>query len=103
MPFFSTTMIGAMALLAHTLWLGARGRPTDMPLTREQMRAFVWWRMFYVNPADPRGWVPKPYGFGYTVNFRDRTHVTVFSVLLAFTLLSAIGQAMWAAQLASAV
>jgi uncharacterized membrane protein len=27
------------------------------------------WGVFYVNPDDPKVWVPKRYGVGYTLNF----------------------------------
>ncbi|HJV48108.1 MAG TPA: DUF5808 domain-containing protein [Geothrix sp.] len=27
------------------------------------------WGLFYVNPADPRIWVPKRFGIGWTLNF----------------------------------
>lgn len=56
----------------------------------EAMRPFVLWRSFYVNPADPRGWVPKTSGIGWTVNFRTRERALVFAAMIASALLAAL-------------
>ncbi len=35
----------------------------------EEVRRLWKWGMFYVNPGDPRLWVPKRLGMGWTLNF----------------------------------
>lgn len=83
------TFAAATALLAQTMWLGFRG--TDGPrLPDEQIRRHLMWRAFYVNPADPRGWVPKVWGIGWTVNFRSPAQVYVFVALVIASLGTAI-------------
>ena len=83
-------LAASLAMLVHLMWLGGQGRDTIAPLNNDEMRRHLLWHMFYVNPADPRGWVPKIWGIGWTVNFRERRHVMVFSTLLLVTLGSAI-------------
>jgi uncharacterized membrane protein len=43
-------------------------------------------KMFYANPDDPRGVVPKRWGIGWTVNFRTRAMARLFTILLATTI-----------------
>lgn len=85
---------GAMATVAYSLWIGSQSEPiidgSQLP-TREEMRRFVLWRSFYVNPADPRGWVPKISGFGWTVNLRTQRNAAVFAALIVATFLAALG------------
>jgi len=58
---------------------------------KEQMKKFLVWKSFYSNPSDPRGWVPKTYGFGWTINFRSRRQIYLFIALILINLGSALG------------
>ena len=80
------TLLGSVVLLAHMLWLGATGDSRAPELPSEERKRHYVWGLFYVNPADPRGWVPKTLGVGVTVNFRTKTQVYVFVLLLVLTL-----------------
>lgn len=42
--------------------------------------------LVYRNPNDPRLWVPKPLGYGYTINFAHRRAWPVFIAILAIPL-----------------
>ena len=92
MLFF--VMIGsALGLIVAALFLGFRGRPArdgEVVPGRDEMRRHTVWGLFYVNPADPRGWVPKPYGIGYTVNLRTRAWIWVLLFLFFATLISGV-------------
>lgn len=83
-----------VALVSYLLWVGAQWQPASpeqkLP-TGEEMRPFILWRSFYVNPDDPRGWVPKTYGSGMTVNFRTKRNAMVFAGLVLVCLLAAGG------------
>lgn len=92
--FSVLTATGTLALVGYTLWIGAKGAPPSDPQslpTREEMRRFVLWRSFYVNPDDPRGWVPKLSGIGWTPNFRTRRAALVFALLIVATTSAAVG------------
>jgi uncharacterized membrane protein len=81
-----------VGLLAMMLRLGNAGRPANgvaVP-SREEMRRFVLWHAFYVNPDDPRGWVSKTTGIGYTVNFRTRDNALRFALWILLDLLAAL-------------
>jgi len=65
-------------------------RPDERPLTRAEMRPFVRNGLVYVNPDDPRGWVPKVGGYGWTVNLRTPEAGRRFVWLLAFALVNTI-------------
>jgi uncharacterized membrane protein len=43
--------------------------------------------MIYVNPEDPRIWVPKRVGLGWTLNFAHRLSWVMLILLLAPVLL----------------
>lgn len=93
------TLFLAAATVAWMFRLAARSEtvPPDFEApTREEMRRHLLWRLFYVNPADPRGTVPRTYGFGYTVNFRTERNAKRFALLILATLVSAIAQALLA-------
>jgi uncharacterized membrane protein len=47
-------------------------------------------KLFYANPDDPRGVVPKRWGIGWTVNFRTRATARLFTILLATTIVLAV-------------
>jgi uncharacterized membrane protein len=96
----TATVVFAAALIAQMLWLGAQGDRSAPLLPKDIRKAHTLWGMFYVNPNDPRGWVPKTFGYGWTVNMRSRGHVYVFVVLILGALLSAIGTSVLATKLA---
>jgi len=90
--FASLTAGAACALVIMMLRLGATetsGRNTSGHPSPTEMRRFVLWRSFYVNPDDPRGWVPKMTGYGWTVNFRTRRNAALFAALIALCAASA--------------
>lgn len=97
--FSVATVLFVIATVAHMLRVGASGRhsnaapgaiPQPLPDRAERRRHLVW-RSFYVNAADPRGWVRKTWGIGWTVNFRTLRNVRIFVALLAATIVSAVG------------
>ncbi len=86
------TLVLALGIGGWTLWLGARGdaaavRPDGKPFEIED--ADLVYGLFYANPRDPRGWVPKRVGIGYTVNFRTARTARCYAAVLVATLLSA--------------
>jgi len=92
-----------VAIVVHMVWLGRQtvpDGPGEQPESQEAARAFLLWNALYVNPADPRGWLPKPVGIGYTVNFRTRGHATLFAVLVGLDLACALGLSISALTLA---
>jgi len=99
MIYTACTLLSVGAVLAHMLRVGGTGGAPERspdgstpPLPdRQEMRRHLMWRSFYVNPADPRGWVPKTWGFGWTVNFRTRRNVHAFVALIVCTLANAVG------------
>jgi len=86
------TLLPLLVLLVQALWLGRGGPGADQApaLPPDEMRRHLVWKMFYVNPDDPRGWVPKMYGLGKTVNFRNQKNVNLFVSLLLLSLGSAV-------------
>lgn len=82
----------AVALVAMMLRIGGPPRAhhgaTNLP-SPDEIRRNVLWRSFYVNPDDPRGWVPKTSGYGWTVNFRTRRNAAMFAALIALCAASA--------------
>lgn len=86
-PSLIVSIVFPVLLLLHLLWVGALGQ-SGPELSKEEMKRHLVWKAFYVNPADPRGWVPKTYGFGWTVNFRTMNHVYTFVALIVATVVS---------------
>ncbi len=91
--FAALTATGALTLVLLTGWNGRAGATaTDAPpLSNDEVQRHILWGAFYANPADPRGWLPKPSGFGVTPNFRTRERALVFAAIGVETLLAAIG------------
>ncbi len=91
----AVTLILVAVLVGWMLKFGATTTPAvpdrPVPATAE-MKAHLLWGLFYVNPDDPRGWVPKTSGFGYTVNFRTERSAKVFAGLILATAASAAVQ-----------
>jgi uncharacterized membrane protein len=87
--FLILTLISSLALVVYLIYLGRRGPdkhydsnlPPSTPMGLD-LKPFVLWNSFYMNPQDPRGWVPKISGLGRTVNFRNRLNILIFSVFL---------------------
>jgi hypothetical protein len=78
-----------IGMLLQMFWLGRqRGDPRAPIPSPEQVRARILWHSFYANPADPRGWLPKPCGVGLTVNFRSRRNALLFAAFLVAGVLS---------------
>ena len=87
------TLLSAAGLLLASLVLARRGRtlqPGESPLPREEMRRHRQW-LFYCNPDDPRGWVPKITGPGWTVNVRTRAGALVMLVFTIGTIAGVLG------------
>lgn len=84
----TATYLGIVFLV---LWLivrkGHRPRPGEPVPGPVEMARHIVAGMYYCNPNDPRGWVPKSgdpaRSSGYTVNMRYRSWVTAYNVLLA--------------------
>ena len=87
----SCVLLSTLALLVQILRLGMAGRVGEnVELSTADMQRHLMWRSFYVNPDDSRGWVPKMYGYGWTVNFRTRKSVHVFIVFVSISLIGAL-------------
>ena len=74
-------------------YIGQLGRDLnegEKEVSKEEMKKFVVWKSFYSNPADPRGWVPKIYFWGWTINFRSENQIYIFSSLILIDLLTAL-------------
>lgn len=76
------SVLNALVLLGWMFWLGSRGGDGHPNWSREQMRPFLMWGLFYVNPGDSRGWVEKPIGIGWTPNFRERRNALIFAAMI---------------------
>lgn len=91
----AVTLILAALLVGWMLKFAGTTQPaapdTPVPALTE-MKAHLLWGLFYVNPEDPRGWVPKTSGFGYSVNFRTERNAKVFAGLILATAASAAVQ-----------
>ncbi len=88
------TLVGWMLKLGATRGPAANG---STPPPVEEMKIRMLWGLFYVNPGDPRGWVRKTSGLGYTVNSRTERNARIFASLILATLLSAVAQIVAAA------
>ncbi len=81
-------------MLLTSFILAGRGRALregETAPSREQMRQHLAWGIIYCNPEDPRGWVPKTWGPGQTVNARTRGGA---AAMLLFTGLTLAGVAL---------
>jgi len=65
---------------------GHRPRPGEPVPGPEEMGRRVVAGMYYCNPDDPRGWVPKSgnaaHSDGFTINMRHRSWVVAYNALL---------------------
>ncbi len=83
----------AVAMVAFSLWASNANPevPADTPLPDlDEMRRHILWHAVYANPDDPRGWVPKTSGYGWTVNFRTRRNAAIFLGLVTAGAASAV-------------
>ena len=86
------SVIGLSAwLLVMLVWLGRKGEmhlKTGSPYPEgKDMRPFLYLGL-YVNPDDPRGWLPKSRpGHGWTVNFRTKLNAQIFMGTIAAILI----------------
>lgn len=86
----ATTLLAALGAVGFMSWCGRQTGSGPVP-SAEEMRAHVMWPALYVNPTDPRGWVPKLSGAGRTVNFRTARNAQLFASLVLITIASALG------------
>ena len=84
------TILASLALVGQVFWLGTRGDSDALLLPDDERKRHYVWGLLYMNPDDPRGWVPKTWGVGWTVNYRTMAQVRLFVALLVVTLGSAI-------------
>ncbi len=74
--FFGLLFLG----LGLMVGMGYRHAPADVKQ--------LWkWGVFYLNPEDPRLWVPKRFGIGWTLNFARRIAWAVMGLLLMVPLI----------------
>ena len=93
----SGTLVSAFALLLYTFYLGQGDqRLPKLGLSKDEMKPFSVYGAFYANPQDGSGWVPKMWGYGWTVNMRTRQNVHIFIALLGICLASALVQTAFA-------
>lgn len=94
--FLVVMLTSIFSLLVFIIWMGRQTSvdPTMTPLEPqgEEMKKYLYLKSFYVNPSDPRGWLPKinP-ALGWTVNFRSKANARAFLLLLIIVLFSSIG------------
>ncbi len=81
-------VVAAAALVGGALILGmARLRRAVRAARERDPRALEGWTgLTYRNPKDPRIWVPKLLGMGYTLNFAHRRAWLILAALLAVPL-----------------
>jgi uncharacterized membrane protein len=85
--------VNFIAIMVSMLRLGrhqSNYSPTGVYPDKEQMKDHVLWHSFYINPNDPRGWVPKAYGYGWTINFRTKNRAYFFGVQVLLQLALAL-------------
>ena len=73
LAFFFCMALG-IVFLVREVWNAARRVPGG-----RHLRA----GMFYVNPEDPRLWVEKPVGYGWTLNFARPAATVVMLLIIA--------------------
>ena len=77
---------GIMFLIS---WLivcsGRRPLPQEAIPGPDEMSRHIFWGLYYCNPDDPRGWVPKSgdpaRSNGYTINLRYRSWATAYNIV----------------------
>ena len=92
--FTSIILISTFVLLAFLFKLGLKNTKDDSheyQLPKDEMKKFILWKSFYVNPEDPRGLVPKTWGGGITVNFRNKKNIYIFLSILFIIIFASLG------------
>ena len=79
-PAMAVALVGALALIAAS-YVTLRRQPRGGDRNPEKWRG-----PFYANKDDPALFVPKKYGYGYTVNFGHRLALPLLVVTLALPL-----------------
>lgn len=91
---FALCGVQTVVLLAYMAWVASPARfdggEREEP-AGEDLKKHILWKSFYANPRDPRGWVPKAWGYGTTPNFRTRGRALVFAGMIVADLLFALG------------
>lgn len=84
----------ALAVLCVILGVVFTSMEAQRFLAHEPDAAHYRWGVFYVNPADPRLWVPKRVGYGMTLNFaRPAAYaVTLLIILILLGVLAVVQQ-----------
>ena len=88
-------LFSLLGLLLFSIWIGSRGSMqfdtgSEYP-EGAAMKEFLFLGLFYVNPDDPRGFLPKSQpSFGWTINFRNKLNALVFLFLLVSTVGTAL-------------
>ena len=89
--FYGVLLVAALVVvLPHPRsWTRARP-PTERPVPRVIYRdddRYWFGGLIYFNPDDPDPFVPKRYGFGWTVNFAHPAGKVILAVLIGMILL----------------
>lgn len=92
---FLVLSFGLLLVVAVVLFLPLRRRPaqSDIPGPRQPTEPIFrdddsnWYGFFYHNPDDPDPFVPKRYGWGWTLNFAHPSAKVIVGALLAIILL----------------
>ncbi len=98
-------LFSLLLLLSFVYFLGKKGRKDikgeeGLP-AGDGMKPFLFLKVFYVNPEDPRSWLPKSRpSWGWTINFRNKINALFFLLLLVATVFSALAMS-WVAIQAS--
>jgi uncharacterized membrane protein len=85
----SFTILSASILIIGSVVAASKGRtllPGEQPVDRERMRDHLVWGLIYSNPDDPRGWIPKIRGPGWTVNVRDEGSAVLLAAVTIATI-----------------
>jgi uncharacterized membrane protein len=83
----------AFAFIGVAIAAGLRGLSRTHRELKERglLKGAEGWNGFtYNNPRDPRLWVPKPLGYGYTINFGHRRAWPLFLLILSIPVMVAI-------------
>jgi uncharacterized membrane protein len=78
------TIMCVGAQLAASFSIASMGRPLqpgERALSKKEMRKHVLWGLVYSNPDDPRGWVPRTRGLGWSVNVRTESAARGYAII----------------------
>lgn len=90
--YILATSIQLVLILLLLLRVGKKdlSKQTNQIPNKEEMKKYILWYSFYSNPEDPRGWVPKAFGWGFTPNFRSRKSIYYMITLIISTIATTI-------------